>query len=164
MELRGGRRFIDDDGEVETYVYQYHRLVLKVFHDNCVEKYQREVGVYQQCSALQGTVIPTLYGCGRASSPPRRFIAVSYEGQALTRCDDSDRSVAFIKLVLEGRYSLPFREIIQQLVQALHDTGFHHHDLELCNIVKDEGGVIKLIDFALSGRCELSGCDSIEHL
>ncbi|KAG2002203.1 protein kinase subdomain-containing protein PKL/ccin4 [Coprinopsis cinerea AmutBmut pab1-1] len=118
-------------------VYVYRRwgvkLVVKEFREK--EQYEAEVNCYKALSRFQGRGIPVLYATGKVGL--RRAIVMSYEGEKMERSLTGDEKVK-----------------LQPVLQALHDSDLHHHDLAPRNVVRDSGGKLSLIDFGLAGKCE----------
>ncbi|TEB19930.1 hypothetical protein FA13DRAFT_1718269 [Coprinellus micaceus] len=140
----GGRSWVERDNK-RFYVYRDLGIFIKLFSPDCHDECCAEMRLYTELEKLQGKVIPHLYTCGRVEQTRELFIMISYEGEPVEVIDEDIRSH------------------LHELVQELHNGKFHHHDLKRDNIVADEAGHLKLINFGLSVKnCDSSSTNSVQ--
>ncbi|KAJ7843552.1 hypothetical protein B0H14DRAFT_2312244, partial [Mycena olivaceomarginata] len=93
-----------------------------------------EFAVYEFLRALQGVVIPSLFGMYRNLDDGSSILVTSYAGEALRD---------FNTLCPKDRY---VQTLLMRVVQ-LHEAGVLHNDLEPRNVVISKRSGPRIIDF-----------------
>lgn len=100
-----------------------------------VELINTEVEAYRKLTCLQGTCIPKFRDVGWIGDILYGFIT-SYEGESVS-----------------GPLSEAEKDELRRIVGEMHKLGVVHGDLRFPNIVRNNEGKLKLIDFGLSKPC-----------
>ncbi|KAJ7120385.1 hypothetical protein C8R44DRAFT_853572 [Mycena epipterygia] len=129
------------------------RIVAKAaYQSSALDRLQHEFAVYEFLRALQGVVIPSLFGMYRNPSDGSSMLVTSYTGVTLKDFDT---------LCLKDRQTLLLR------VVRLHQTGVLHNDLEPRNVVFSEYSGPRIIDFdnaTLDHTCAGLSCKELCEL
>ncbi|KAJ7452023.1 hypothetical protein FB451DRAFT_1283448 [Mycena latifolia] len=129
------------------------RIVAKAaYQSSALDRLQHEFAVYEFLRALQGVVIPSLFGMYRNLSDGSSMLVTSYAGVTLKNFDT---------LCLKDRQTLLLR------VVRLHQAGVLHNDLEPRNVVLSERSGPRIIDFdnaTLDHTCAGLSCKELCEL
>lgn len=101
-----------------------------------VEQFNKEVSVYRRLKKLQGICIPRLIAYGNLGGL-LQVIVLEHAGQSISK----DGAIAK-------------KDEINGVLKLIRAEGIIHNDLRLPNILIDEQGKIKIIDFGMSTEAE----------
>ncbi|KAJ7261492.1 hypothetical protein C8J57DRAFT_1719720 [Mycena rebaudengoi] len=136
-------------GRLIFWLFETHIVAKAAYQSSALDRLQHEFAVYRFLRALQGVVIPSLFGMYRNLSDGSSMLVTSYAGVTLKDFDT---------LCLKDRRILLLR------VVRLHQAGVLHNDLEPRNIVFSERSGPRIIDFdnaTLEHRCTGLSCKEL---
>ncbi|KAF6745258.1 hypothetical protein DFP72DRAFT_1176401 [Ephemerocybe angulata] len=119
-------------------IYAQPRVVIKLYYDK--QCYNREFACYRRLWRLQGRGIPILHAKGIRREDGLPFLITSHEGTNLNDFSHNDRAA------------------LQPVIDSIHNSGLHHHDLHCRNVVRDKTGKLSVIDFGFGGECSEELC------
>ncbi|KAJ7858051.1 kinase-like domain-containing protein [Mycena olivaceomarginata] len=119
--------------------------VIKLFMNR--DAAEHEANILLKCQDRLGPAVPTFRGL---YSDERRFgLVMRYVGFGIGPLD---------------RAPLEQRQQLLTALHKLHSCGIHHHDVRPANVMVDNSGVVRLIDFdraeEVYGECK--GCSDLE--
>ncbi|KAJ3497726.1 hypothetical protein NMY22_g19669 [Coprinellus aureogranulatus] len=126
----------------KTYVFYLARIVVKIIFSP--ESYSKEVSFYREWAGLQGSGIPWLLARGKCFGDNLPFLIISNEGTRLAKITKEDQDI-----------------LEKTVIQTLHRSGWHHHDLAARNVVRSASRKLCLIDFGEAEHCERDGCQDL---
>lgn len=113
-----------------------------------VEELENESEIYSKLSDLCGDAIPNMIYSGRLENNNRPILAVSYEGTTLEDNYDMVSPVTYKKA--------------KEALEKIHRKGVAHGDIALRNIVVNDSGDVKLIDFGHAYKLKRTEAKSIK--
>ncbi|KAJ7208130.1 hypothetical protein C8J57DRAFT_1734075 [Mycena rebaudengoi] len=119
-------------GRLIFWFFETHIVAKAAYQPSALDRLLHEFAVYDFLRALQGVVIPSLFGLYRNLNDGSSILIISYAGGTLADFDT---------LCLKDRQKLLLR------VVRLHQAGVVHNDLEPRNIVFSERSGPRIIDF-----------------
>ncbi|KAJ7440362.1 hypothetical protein FB451DRAFT_1300448 [Mycena latifolia] len=129
---RHGGDIIVSFGRLIFWLFDTRIVAKAAYQSSALDRLQHEFAVYEFLRALQGMVIPSLFGMYRNLSDGSSMLVTSYAGVTLKDFDT---------LCLKDRQTLLLR------VVRLHQAGVLHNDLEPHNVVLSERSGPRIIDF-----------------
>ncbi|KAF7328197.1 RIO-like kinase [Mycena venus] len=139
-------------GRLIFWLFDTHIVAKAAYQSSALDRLQHEFAVYEFLRALQGVVIPSLFGMYRNLSDGSSMLVTSYAGVTLKDFDT---------LYLKDRQTLLLR------VVRLHQAGVLHNDLEPRNVVLSERSGPRIIDFdnaTLDHTCARLSCKELCEL
>lgn len=112
------------------------------------EELQNEAEIYTKLSDLCGDAIPNMIYSGRLENGNRPILAVSYEGTSLEDNYDMVSPITYQKA--------------KHALEKIHEKGVAHGDIALRNIVINDNGDVKLIDFGHAYKLKRKEAQSIK--
>ncbi|KAJ6613778.1 hypothetical protein B0H10DRAFT_2221889 [Mycena sp. CBHHK59/15] len=119
-------------GRLVFWLFDTHIVAKAAYQSSALDRLLHEFAVYEFLRALQGVVIPSLFGMYRNLSDGSSMLVTSYAGVTLKD---------FGTLCLKDRQTLLLR------VVRLYQAGVLHNDLEPRNVVFSERSGPHIIDF-----------------
>lgn len=108
-------------------------VIVKQQKDKWDDEFRNEILAYERLKALQGTVIPTLFGQGSFNERPALILS-EVDGITLRELAKTDVQEKTLEIQLE------------KAIKALHEKGAEYGDLNLGNFLFCKNGEVVIVD------------------